>query len=100
MADPEDIDKLLAEIDAMNKRPLTPASPAPAQPPATAAAQGTGRGQWTAIAAGGAGVVGLVGGSILSFLPYISGLSTGIGAALGGAAVAFLSGPPPWFHRR
>lgn len=101
MANPEDIDKLLAEIDAMN-RSGTPARPGPpATPPVPAPqANGGGRGTWTAVAAGGAGAVGLVTGSVLSFLPYISGLPTGLGAALGGAVVAAISGPPHWWGRK
>ena len=55
--------------------------------------------QWTAISAGGAGVLGLVTGTVLGFLPYVGALPTGLGAAFGGAVVAFVSGPPNWFKR-
>lgn len=103
MADSDDIDKLLAEIDAMNRR--TGAAPVPGAKPGVPATQsapesGSDRAKWTAASALGAGVTGLVAGTVLTFLPYVGGIQTGIGAALGGAVVGFISGPPKWFQRK
>lgn len=109
MAEPDDIDKLLREIDAMNAGPGPAAGSTPNPPARTPHAQiqpaqptdrHRGRAQWTAVAAGGAGVVGLLTGTVLGLLPFVSTLETGIGAALGGAIVAFVSGPPTWFIRK
>ena len=104
MAEPEDIDKLLAEIDALNKGagttpgarpPALPASQA-ATPAVPAASSRSPRTTWTGVAAIGAGIMGWVAGGIL---PFVGSVPTGLGAALGGAAVAFISGPPTWFRR-
>jgi hypothetical protein len=43
--------------------------------------------------------VGGITGTVLAFLPWVSTLSTAIGAALGGAVMAAVSGPPGWFDR-
>lgn len=106
MAQPDDIDKLLREIDAMNSGTVAPraqgtpaprpdASPAPAQP---AGSRG-GRLAWTGVSAIGAGLAGGVVGTVLAILPTVSTLSTAVGAALGGALVGFVSGPPRWFDQ-
>lgn len=97
MAEPDDIDKLLREIDAMNgvqRRPGA-APPTPASPPAS----GRGRGAWSGACAVGGLLVGGAAGSVLWFLPYVSPGSTAVGAVIGAAAAGLLSGPPSWFRR-
>ncbi|MGV1004678.1 MAG: hypothetical protein ACOYEV_07895 [Candidatus Nanopelagicales bacterium] len=98
--DPTDIDKLLAEIDALN-RPGPAGAVVPVQPVAGKAVAPTSperslRTQWAGIAAAGGGVLGLVTGGIL---PFVGGPSAGIGAALGAAVVAYLNGPPSWLGK-
>ncbi len=90
MSQPDDIDKLLREIDAMNARSGTgPALPAPAQnkaiEPATSPSSGSGRVAWAGASAIGGLLVGGVTGTILTFLPSVSTVSTAVGAALGAA---------------
>jgi hypothetical protein len=115
MSQPDDIDKLLREIDAMNKRAL--GGPAPAQVPAERSAGdaargrgstvqgGTGEGSrggriaWTGVSAVGGFLAGGLVGTVLAILPSVGTLSTAVGAALGGALVGFVSGPPGWFDR-
>lgn len=105
MGQPEDIDKLLRELEAMNsgtvQRPEA-ATPARRQPSAPATSEGPstgGRIAWAGAGAIGAGIVGLILGTILAFLPWVSTMSTAVGAALGGALMALVSGPPAWFDR-
>lgn len=105
MAESDDIEKLLREIDAMNAgsaqaKPL----PAPAQGKAVEAApgakaQGGGRAAWAGTSAIGGLFVGGFVGTVLTFLPYVSTASTALGAALGAAAAGAISGPPGWFRR-
>jgi hypothetical protein len=101
MAD-DDIEKLLREIDAMNKAQLpATGSPAPVQKSSAPAPERSGsRGAWAGASAVGGLAVGGLFGTVLTFLPYVSTLSTAIGAAVGGAAVGFVSRPPDWFSRR
>jgi hypothetical protein len=101
MAD-DDIEKLLREIDAMNKAQLPAGStPAPAQKASTPEPSESGsRGAWAGASAVGGLVVGGVVGTVLTFLPYVSTASTAIGAAIGGAAVGLVSRPPAWFAKR
>lgn len=100
MADPEDIDKLLAQIEALNNPSAAPGQPPAAaarkavEPPATPARSA--RTTWTGVAGLAAAAVGYVAGGIL---PFVGSTSAGIGAAIGGAAVAFISGPPNWFGK-
>ena len=107
MAD-DDIEKLLREIDAMNQGQRPAGTPVPAQPAGTSATasqgsdggSGTSRGAWAGAGAiGGLAVGGFV-GTVLTFLPSVGTLPTAIGAAIGGAAVGFVSRPPAWFSRR
>ena len=105
MSQPDDIDKLLREIDAMNAGPgPSSALPAPAQnkaiEPAPGSTGGSGRVAWAGASAVGGLLVGGVTGTILTFLPSVSTVSTAVGAALGAAVAGFVSGPPTWFHRR
>ena len=102
MADPDDIDKLLRDIDAMNNpaasRSALPGSDesrqaAPAKPIPSG---GGSRGAWA-----GAGALGglAVGGLFGVLMPFFGSVQTGVGAAIGGALVGFLSHPPDWFSR-
>ena len=101
MSEPDDIDKLLREIDAMNAGNRGGAAlPAPAQnkaiePAQAAAAGGRGRVAWTGASAVGGVVVGGVAGL---FLPGMGMVQAGIAAALGAVVTAFVSGPPEWFR--
>jgi hypothetical protein len=108
MAQPDDIDKLLREIDAMNSGTVAPraqGTPVPradgSREPAPATSTGSrgGRLAWTGVSAVGAGLAGGVVGTVLAILPTVSTLSTAVGAALGGALVGFVSGPPRWFDQ-
>lgn len=98
MAD-DDIEKLLREIDAMNKGQLPAGSTgATPQKPAAVETQPTrSRGAWTGVSAVGGLAVGWVVGAVL---PFIGAGQTAIGAAVGGAAVALVSRPPTWFSRQ
>lgn len=110
MAQPDDIDKLLREIEAMNQpqpapgravdKPGTREVSATGSAGAQAATPAGGRGArvaWTGAGAVGGFVTGGVVGTVLTFLPWVSTVSTAVGAALGGAVVALVSGPPRWF---
>jgi hypothetical protein len=115
MSQPDDIDKLLREIDAMNTRAI--GGPGPAQVPAERSASEVARGggsavqggtaggtrggriAWTGVSAVGGFLAGGVVGTVLAILPSVGTLSTAVGAALGGALVGFVSGPPGWFDR-
>ena len=106
VSQPDDIDKLLREIDAMNQRSAggtPPAVPGPAASPPVARDAGSGSGgsraAWTGVGAVGGLVTGGFVGSVLAFLPLLSPGSTAVGAAIGGALVAFFSRPPGWFDR-
>ncbi|MFN8126846.1 MAG: hypothetical protein U0R64_10120 [Candidatus Nanopelagicales bacterium] len=98
--DEDELAKLMREIDAMDGKSPAPASPAPTPVPATpgneVATQPAGgrKGRWVAMAAIGGGIGGFVVGSVLWFVPYVNGVSTGLGAALGGALVALVGRPP------
>ena len=103
MSQPDDIDRLLREIDAMNAGQGA-ALPAPAQnkaiEPAAASSSGSGRVAWTGASAVGGLLAGGVVGTVLTFLPYVSTASTAVGAALGAGLAGLVSGPPAWFHKR
>jgi hypothetical protein len=103
MADDDDIEALLREIDQMNaaegKAPDKAVVPAKAGKEAAKAEEGRSpRVTWTLIATVGCGGVGFVVGLLLAFLPLISPLSTAVGAALGGAIAALVGGPPKWLR--
>jgi hypothetical protein len=101
MSQPDDIDRLLREIDAMNAGQGA-ALPAPEQNRAIEPAKpagGSGRVAWTGASAIGGLLAGGVVGTLLTFLPYVSTASTAVGAALGAALAGFVSGPPAWFHK-
>jgi hypothetical protein len=88
MSNDDDIERLLREIDAttgaqpparrQESSPAVPQESSPAVP-----AKGSARGGAALAVAGVIGVVGLVLGSILGFLPYINGISLGLGGFLG-----------------
>lgn len=101
MSQPDDIEKLLREIDAMNAGSGQGAAlPAPAQKKeieqAPSTAGGSGRVAWAGASAIGGLVVGAVAGLLLPGMGTIEG---GIAAMLGAVTTGFLSGPPAWFHR-
>jgi hypothetical protein len=109
MSQPDDLDRLLRELDAMNA-PADRGAASGAKPPARRGESGvakpagkrrkgtaSGRVAWTGASAIGTGVAGGVLGTFLTFLPAMSTMSTAVGAALGGAIAAFVSGPPRWF---
>jgi hypothetical protein len=48
----------------------------------------------------GGGAAGGLTGLLLTLLPGFDMISTGIGGAIGGAAVAFASGAPQWLAKR
>lgn len=104
MSQPDDIDKLLREIDAMNAGSGQGAAlPAPAEnkaiEPAAKSSGGSGRVAWTGASAVGGLLAGGVVGTVLTFLPYVSTASTAVGAAIGAALAGFVSGPPAWFDK-
>ncbi len=87
MSDNDDIERLLREIDATTSgsaaqppAPRQESSPAttPQKTPEKSKGSGTGLAVSAVI-----GVVGLILGSILGFLPYINGISLGLGGFLG-----------------
>ena len=101
MADDDDIEALLREIDQMNAidrgagdQAVVPA--ADNKDVAETDESGGRRLAWTGIAAVGSGAVGFLLGFLLWFMPWVSPGATAIGAALGGAIVALVSGPPGW----
>lgn len=101
MSQPDDIEKLLREIDAMNAGTGSPAA-LPATPqskaiePAAPASKSSGRVPW----AGVSGVGGLVVGGLAGlFLPGMGMVQGGLAAALGAVVTGFVSGPPDWFRR-
>ena len=101
MADDDDIEALLREIDQMNAADR--GSGHQAVVPTTAGKDvaetdesGSGRLAWMGIAAVGSGALGFLLGFLLWFMPWVSPGATAIGAALGGAIVALVSGPPGW----
>jgi hypothetical protein len=110
MGQPDDIDKLLREIQAMNQ-PQTSAGkgvdvPGASEVSAARSAEGRGgkpaggrgaRLAWTGAGAVGGLATGGVVGTVLAFLPWVSTMSTAVGAAVGGAVLALVSGPPRWF---
>jgi hypothetical protein len=102
MSQPDDIEKLLREIDAMNAGSSQgPALPAPAQnkaieASAAAGSGGGGRAAWSGVSAVGGLVVGSVAGL---FLPGMGMIQGGLAAALGAVVTGFVSGPPDWFRR-
>lgn len=103
MSQPDDIDKLLREIDAMNagKAGGVPAKPEEkaVEPAPPTESGGGGRLAWTGASAVGGLFVGGFTGTVLMFLPYVGPASTALGAAIGAAAAAAVSGPPRWFNK-
>lgn len=82
MSDNDDIERLLREIDATSGgTPAQPPARRPESSPVPTDRESKG-GSALAVAAV-IGVVGLVLGSILGFLPYINGIPLGLGGFLG-----------------
>ncbi len=100
MPEPDDIEKLLREIDAMNAG--TPAGkqvPAAPQPKAVEAAPTSGgsRMAWAGASAIGGFFAGGLAGAIL---PFVGSPSAAVGAAFGAAIVGAIGRPPKWFSGR
>lgn len=100
--DDDELAKLMREIEQFDNpgTPTQPSTPAPTQPSSEVARTDSpgagGKGKWVAISAVGGGITGAVIGGFLWFLPGVDALSTGLGAALGGAIVALVGKPPKW----
>ncbi len=100
MANDDDIERLLREVEALEGKAKPPAI-APGKEVAETAesTEGRSRGSWVALAAVGGGAAGFVIGSLLFFLPFVDGFSTALGAALGAALAGFIGGPPQWYRK-
>ena len=103
MADDDDIEALLREIDQMNAAEKSGGdqSVVPAKSGKEVASEDDEGGRsprftWMLIAAAGSGGIGFLVGLFLAFLPFLSPIDTAVGAALGGAIAALISGPPKW----
>lgn len=96
MASDDDIERLLREVEALKSGP-PPAQPPARQEKAIAQPKESKRLVWGAVAAVGGGAAGFLIGTLLGFLPWVSSMSTAVGAALGAFLVALISGPPGWF---
>jgi len=99
MADEDEIDRLLREVAAQDGGAPRAQQPGAEIQPASERAE-SGRLAWAAVAALGASAAGFVVGALLTFLPWISSMSTALGAAFGAFLVALVSGPPQWFRRK
>jgi hypothetical protein len=98
----DDIARLLREVEALESggRSKTPPPAVPQGKEAVPQQEGgSRRGLWTLLAAVGGGAFGFLVGSLLFFLPWVDGMSTSVGAALGAALAAFISGPPRWMEK-
>jgi hypothetical protein len=104
MVGDDDIERLLREVDALEggrgqQQPGVPAKqPGKQVQPAGGEPGGSRRLAWVALAGAGGAVTGFIIGALLSILPWVSSMSTAVGAALGAALVALISGPPRWFE--
>lgn len=97
MAPEDEIEKLLREIAAQDSPRAVPVQHKDSSPPAQQRESRSGG--RVAYALAGAAVMG-VGGAVSGlFLPGITMISTGIGAAAGTFLIALISGPPRWFSR-
>ncbi len=95
MASEDEIEKLLAEIAVQNSPPAAMIQRKDSSPLAqTSEATSSGR---IAFAVAGAAVMGVAGTASGLFLPGISMISTGVGAAVGAFLIALIGGPPRWF---
>ncbi|MCB0918643.1 MAG: hypothetical protein KDC39_08750 [Actinobacteria bacterium] len=100
MADEDEIEKLLAEVNQMNQA-------GSAKPPAKKKGEVAGKGDdddsgvsrigWMLIAGVGSGIIGFLIGWLVFFIP-MTAWSGAIGAAIGGAITALISGPPKWLE--
>lgn len=104
MANDDDIERLLREVEALEggrpqAQPPAQAANDVARQPADEGEKRSSRVTWTGVSAIGGGVFGLVTGTVLFFVPWVDPMSTGIGAAVGGAIIGLVSGPPGWFGK-
>jgi hypothetical protein len=84
MSDNDDIERLLREIDATTAGSgAQPPAPRQESSPETTPEKSKGGGGAGLAVSAVIGVVGLILGSILGFLPYINGISLGLGGFLG-----------------
>jgi hypothetical protein len=107
MVGDDDIERLLREVDALEGGRGQQQSGVPAKQQGkqvqTAGGDPGGSGgsrrlAWVALSGAGGAVTGFVIGALLTILPWVSSMSTAVGAALGAALVALISGPPRWFE--
>ena len=105
-SDDDDIERLLREVDALESGPSRSKAQPPApgrsralEPVAEAPPQRSARVSWALWSAAGGGVLGFILGTVLFMLPWVSGPSTAVGAALGAAIAGLISGPPGWYRK-
>lgn len=102
MSEPDDIEKLLREIDAMNAGGGQPAQvPATPQRKEVEAADAGKSGAGGRVAWAGTSAIGgfFAGGFAGLILPFVGSGSAAVGAAIGAAIASAVSGPPGWFSR-
>jgi hypothetical protein len=103
MANDDDIERLLREVEALESGGRAAKPPAKAQSREVAKTDsdegGRGRTGWALVAAAGGGAAGFIIGTLLGFLPLVDGLSTGLGAAVGAFLAALIGGPPGWYRK-
>ncbi len=101
MAEPDDIEKLLREIDAMNAGApagkQVPAAPEPKAVEAAPSSSGGSRLGWAGVSAVGGFFAGGLAGAIL---PFVQSPSAAVGAAIGAAIVGLVGRPPKWLSGR
>lgn len=102
MAGDDDIDRLLREVSALESGPAKALPPAEQEKTVKPTKDGTSSGRlaWGGVAAVGGAAAGFLIGTLLGFLPWVSSMSTAVGAALGAFLVALISGPPRWFDSK
>lgn len=103
MANDDDIERLLREVEALESGGSAAKPPAKAQSNEVAATDtdegGRSRTSWALVAAAGGAAAGFIIGTLLGFLPLVDGLSTGLGAAVGAFLAALIGGPPGWYRK-
>jgi hypothetical protein len=98
MANDDDIERLLREVEALESGGRSAQPPAKPQSREVARQDdeesGRGRTGWALIAAAGGGAAGFIIGTLLGFLPLVDGLS-----AVGAFLAALIGGPPGWYRK-